>query len=76
MIVHKHTRYGYNHCFELFFTVKDETLRLNGSLKTGDIDNCIYGSADNVELMQLYKFIEKFHPEKTIGYIKTNKRLF
>ncbi len=69
-IIHEQRRYGgYNHRFEIVFNLKNgTTLRLNDSLALEDIDNCIDGNTDNIKLMQLYRFIEKFYPEKTIGF--------
>ncbi len=72
-IVHERTRYGYNHRFEIVFHLKDSTeLRLNDHLEIEDIDNCINGKSDDIQLMQLYKFIENICPEKSEGFIKTN----
>ena len=72
-IVHERTRYGYNHRFEIVFRLKNgTTLRLNDSLELEDIDNGINGITDNIKLMQLYRFIEKFYPEKCSGFSKTN----
>ncbi|MDE6781470.1 MAG: hypothetical protein K2J40_08435 [Ruminococcus sp.] len=72
-IIHEHTRYGYNHRFEIVFRLKNgTTLRLNDSLKLEDIDNSIYGTTDNIKLMQLYKFIENIYPEKSHRFTKTS----
>lgn len=68
-IIHERTRYGYNRRFEIVFSLKNSKgLRLNDRLQSEDIDNCINGNPDNIKLMQLYRFIEKFYPEKTIGF--------
>lgn len=70
-IIHKRTRYGYNHHFEIIFHLKNgSTLGLNDSLESEDIDNVINVTSDNIKLMQLYRFIEKFYPEKCSGFVK------
>lgn len=72
-IIHERTRYGYNRRFEIVFSLKNSKgLRLNDRLQSEDIDNCINGNPDNIELMQLYKFIENLYPEKCSGFIKNN----
>lgn len=72
-VIHEHTRYGYNHRFEIVLHLKNgTTLRLNDSLELEDIDNGINGIIDNIKLMQLYRFIAKFYPEKCSGFVKSN----
>ena len=72
-IIHKRTRYGYNHRFETVFHLKnDTTLILNDRLESEDIDNGINGTSDNIKLMQLYKFIENIYPEKASGFVKND----
>ena len=72
-IIHKRTRYGYNHRFEIVFCLKNgTTLRLSDSLELEDIDNGINGITDDIKLMQLYRFIENVYPEKCTGFIKND----
>ena len=76
-IIHQRTRYGYNHRFEIVFQLKDCTQsRLNDSLESEDIENCINDNSDNIKLMKLYKFIENIYPEKSGGFIKTSDEMF
>lgn len=71
-IIHNRTRYGYNHRFEIVFHLKNGTiLKLSDSLELEDIDNGINGITDDIKLMQLYRFIEKFYPEKALGFVKS-----
>ncbi len=71
-IIHQRTRYGYNHRFEIVFNLKNgTTLKLSDSLELEDIDNGINGITDDIKLMQLYRFIEKFYPEKASGFVKS-----
>lgn len=76
-IIHERTRYGYNRRFEIVFSLKNSKgLRLNDRLQSEDIDNCINGNPDNIELMQLYRFIENICPEKAQGFIKNEPENF
>ncbi len=47
-------------------------MKLNDLIKTKDIENCIHGKADELQLMQLYKFIETICPERSKGSVKTS----
>lgn len=71
-IVSERTRGGYIRRFELIFWLKDSELKLNDELKTEDIESAINGITDDIELLQLYKFIENIYPEKAEGFTKTN----
>ncbi|MDE6502594.1 MAG: hypothetical protein K2L10_10960 [Ruminococcus sp.] len=71
-IIHQRTRYGYNHRFEIVFNLKNGTkLKLSDRLELEDIDNGINGITDDIKLMQLYRFIEKFYPQKASGFVKS-----
>lgn len=72
-IIHKRTRYSYNHRFEIIFHLKNgSTSILNDSLESEGIDSFIEGTNNDIKLMQLYKFIENIYPEKCSGFVKDN----
>lgn len=72
-IIDKSSRYGHIYRLEIVFTMNNnEKLKLADSLAKEDIDNCINGNSDNIELMQLYKFIENIYPEKCSGFVKND----
>lgn len=76
-IIDRASRYGHTRRLEIVFTMNNgEKLKLVDNLTTEDIENCISGTSDNIRLMQLYRFIEKFYPEKAEGFTKTNDELF
>lgn len=67
-IIDQSSRYGHTRRLEIVFTMNNgEKLKLTDNLTTEDIKNCINGTPDNIRLMQLYRFIEKFYPEKASG---------
>lgn len=67
-IIDQSSRYGHIRRLEIVFTMNNsEKLKLTDNLVKEDIENCISGTPDNIRLMQLYRFIEKFYPEKAIG---------
>lgn len=67
-IIDKSSRYGHIRRLEIVFTMNNgEKLKLADNLTTEDIENCISGTPNNIRLMQLYRFIEKFYPEKAMG---------
>lgn len=72
-IVSERTRGGYIRRFELIFWLKDGELKLNDELRTEDIESAINGITDDIELLQLYKFIENIYPKKAEGFIKTSE---
>ena len=57
---------------EIVFNVRGNILKLNDLIKPEDIENCIIGRLEDIELMKLYKFIENICPEKSKGFVKTN----
>ncbi|MCM1315958.1 MAG: hypothetical protein NC040_06600 [Muribaculaceae bacterium] len=64
-IIDQSSRYGHIRRLEIVFTMNNgEKLKLTDSLTKEDIENCISGTPNNIRLMQLYRFIEKFYPEK------------
>lgn len=76
-IIDRASRYGHTRRLEIVFTMNNgEKLKLTDNLTTEDIENCISGIPDNIKLMQLYRFIEKFYPEKAEGFTKTDDELF
>lgn len=75
-IVSERTRGGYIRRFEIVFKVKDNELRLNDRLRTEDIENSINGTPEDIQLMQLYKFIENICPEKCSGFVKSATEIF
>ncbi len=71
-ITTQRTRYDDIRRFEIRFCIKDNEMKLNDLIQTEDIENCIHGKADEMQLMQLYKFIENVCPEKSKGFVKTS----
>ena len=71
-ITTQRTRYGDIRRFEIRFRFKDNEMKLNDLIQTEDIENCIRGKADEMQLMQLYKFIENVCPDKSKGFVKTS----
>lgn len=67
-IIDRASRYGHTRRLEIVFTMNNgEKLKLTDNLTAEDIGNCISGTPHNIRLMQLYRFIEKFYPEKAMG---------
>lgn len=67
-IIDRASRYGHTRRLEIVFTMNNgEKLKLTDNLTGEDIGNCISDTPDNIKLMQLYRFIEKFYPEKAMG---------
>lgn len=71
-ITSRRSRYGSTRLFEIRFNIGDSELKLNDILAAEDIENCINGKAEDIQLMQLYKFIENICPEKSKGFVKTS----
>ena len=73
-------RYGVQPYCELVFILKNGSrLRLNDNIFTDDIDcltedieSLAEDDTDGIQLMLLYKFIEKFYPEKCARFIKND----
>ncbi len=57
-------------CLEIVFNVHGNILKLNDLIKRDDIEKCISGRCEDIELMKLYKLIENICPEKSKGFVK------
>ncbi|MDE5583363.1 MAG: hypothetical protein K2J08_06640 [Ruminococcus sp.] len=72
-IIDKSSRYGHIRRLEIVFTMNNgEKLKLTDNLTTEDIENAVNGSSKNIQLMQLYRFIENIYSEKCSGFVKAN----
>lgn len=59
---------GRSYCFDLFFyTASEKYKRLTEHLNYQVAEDCIRRKYDNVQLIQLYRYIEEIAPDKAIG---------